>query len=123
MGWLPKTVHTLKVRGFHLLRRVVLDPGSQQSWQGVSYPSLRNLEVVFCGSSDKDLLHVCRLCPGLEHLTIVISMTPGHGGGQVPGQPPQHGLVASHLHSLCHNPHLVQCSVLVKVTLACDWWR
>jgi len=34
---------------------------------------------------------------------------------QAPGQPPQHGLVASHLHSLCHNPHLVQCSVLVKV--------
>ena len=61
----------------------MLDPQGQQTWQGASYPGLRTLEVVFCGSSDKDLLHVCRLCPGLEHVTIVISMTPGPGGGQV----------------------------------------
>ena len=61
----------------------MLDPQSRASWQGASYPSLKTLEVVFCGSSDKDLLHVCRLCPGLEHLTIVISMTPGQGGAQV----------------------------------------
>ena len=32
-----------------------------------------------------------------------------------PPQPPQHGMVASHLHSLCHNSSLVEAIVLVKV--------
>ena len=78
---------------------------------GPTYSQLRTLEIVFCGSSDKDLLHVCCLCPSLEHMTVVVSMSPA----QPPQQPPQHGMVASHLHSLCHNSRLVQAIVLVKV--------
>ena len=115
LGWLPKSVHTLKIRGFHLLRRVNLEPEGGRDHP--TYPHLRNLEVVFCGSSDRDLLHVCCLCPGLEYMTVVVSMTSA-GGAAPPGQPPQppqHGMVASHLHAVCHNPALVQCIVLVKV--------
>ena len=41
-------------------------------------------------------------------------MTPPPGPGPQP-QAPQQGMVASHLHSLCHNTSLVQCTVLVKV--------
>ena len=46
LEWLPRTVHTLKVKGCHLLRRVVLDPQSQQSWHGATYPHLR-YDIVF----------------------------------------------------------------------------
>ena len=110
LSWLPSTVTTLKVRGFHLLQ----SQGGNEEHGGVSYPSLKVLEVVFCGASDSNLLHLACLCPSLTHFTVVVSMTPPPGPGPQP-QAPQQGMVASHLHSLCHNPSLVQCTVLVKV--------
>jgi len=112
LSWLPSTVTSLKVRGFHLLQS---HAGGNEEHGGLSYPSLKILEVVFCGASDSNLLHLACLCPSLTHFTVVVSMTPapGHGGPQP--QAPQQGMVASHLHSLCHNPSLVQCTVLVKV--------
>jgi len=109
--WSPKTLHTLKIRGFHLLRRVNME---MAEGSGPSYPHIKTLEIVFCGSSDRELLHVCCLCPQLEHLTLVVSMT-AMMTPNAPPQPPQHGMVASHLHSLCHNSSLVEAIVLVKV--------
>jgi hypothetical protein len=67
---------------------------------------------VFCGSSDVNLLHISCLCPSLESLTVVVSMTAAPNPG---GPPLAQGMVASHLHSLCHNSGLVQCVVLVKI--------
>ena len=110
LSWLPSTVTTLKVRGFHLLQ----SHGGNEEHGSLSYPSLKILEVVFCGASDSNLLHLACLCPSLTHFTVVVSMTPAPGGPQQP-QAPQQGMVASHLHSLCHNPSLVQCTVLIKV--------
>ena len=109
-SWLPSTVTTLKVRGFHLLQ----SQGGNDEQGGVSFPSLKVLEVVFCGASDSNLLHLACLCPSLTHFTVGVSMTPPPGPGPQP-QAPQQGMVASHLHSLCHNTSLVQCTVLVKV--------
>ena len=110
LSWLPSTVTTLKVRGFHLLQS---NSGNEEHG-GLSYPSLKILEVVFCGASDSNLLHLACLCPSLTHFTVVVSMTPPPGPQPQP-QAPQQGMVASHLHSLCHNPSLVQCTVLIKV--------
>jgi len=107
LSWIPPTLTTLKVRGFHLLPSTSME-GEQG---GPSYPFLTTLEVVFCGTSDRDLLHLACLCPALRHLTVVVSMTSGGGG---PPAPPTEGLVTGHLHALCHNPGVVECIVLVK---------
>ena len=82
--------------------------------EGPSYPGLKSLTIVYCGASDRDLLHVCCLCPHLRHLTVVVSLVSTVHGPNHPPQPPQHGLVSSHLHSLCHNSSLIQVTVLVK---------
>ena len=94
-----------------MLRRVNLE---MLEGTGPTYPQIKTLEVVFCGSSDKDLLYVCCMCPNLEYVTVVVSMSPA-SPAQPPQQPPQHGMASTHLHSLCHNPRLVQAIVLVKV--------
>ena len=110
LGWLPSSVQNLKIRGFHLLRRVQAEI---QEGAGPTYNNLKLVEIVFCGSSDINLLHISCLCPSLEHLTVVVSMTSVPTAA--PPQPPTQGMVASHLHSLCHNSSLVQCIVLIKV--------
>jgi hypothetical protein len=114
LSWLPPSLAKLKVRGFHLLR----SGGAEEveGGGGPTYPGIKSLEFVFCGASDPHLLHVACLCPNLESLTVVVSMTGGQGGAP---QPPQQGMIASHLHSLCHNPSLVECIVLVKVSASC----
>ena len=86
-----------------------------QEGQGPTYLNIKKLEIVYCGSSDRDLLHVCCMCPGLQYVTIVVSMTPALSPGAPQPQPPQQGMVASHMHSLCHNPSVVEIIVLVKV--------
>jgi len=110
LGWLPSSVQNLKIRGFHLLRRVQAEI---QEGTGPTYNNIKLVEIVFCGSSDVNLLHISCLCPSLEHLTVVVSMTSVPTAA--PPQPPTQGMVASHLHSLCHNSALVQCIVLIKV--------
>jgi len=113
LSWLPQSVSTLKVRGFHLLHRPGA-PGGGEEGSGPKYPSVKSVEIVFCGSSDPNLLHISCLCPDLEKLTIVVSMIGSPTVAGPPG-PPTQGMVASHLHSLCHNNSLVECVVLVKV--------
>jgi len=109
LSWLPATLTSLTVRGFHLAAGRL----QQREGEGPTYPALRTLEIVFCGCSDPDLLHVSCLCPGLQHLTVVVSMVTLAPGG--PPQPPSQGMAASHLHSLCHNTNLVSAVALVKV--------
>jgi len=111
LSWLPPSVKNLKIRGFHLLRRI---QSEIQEGSGPSFNNLKSVEIVFCGSSDTNLLHISCMCPNLKHLTVVVSMT-STPNNNTPPQPPTQGMVASHLHSLCHNSSLVQCIVLIKV--------
>jgi len=110
LTWLPPSVQNVKVRGFHLLRRV---QSEIQEGSGPTYSNLKSVEIVFCGASDIHLLHISCMCPNLQHLTVVVSMTNTPNNG--PPQPPAQGMKASHLHSLCHNSDLIQCIVLIKV--------
>lgn len=108
--WLPPTVTNLKIRGFHLVRR----GAEPQEGKGQQFPHITHLEVVFCVTQDKNLLHVACLCPNLEHFTVVVSMGGGPGAGPGELHAPTIGMDASHLHSLCHAPNLTECVVLVK---------
>ena len=49
LSWLPKTVSSLTVRGFHLLRRLNLSV--MEEGAGPAYPHLRHLSVTLCGTS------------------------------------------------------------------------
>jgi len=109
LNWLSPSVKHLKIRGFHLIRR-----GEEpQEGKGKQFPHITHLEVVFCVTQDKNLLHVACLCPNLEKFTVVVSMGGAPGPCGTP-QPPPVGMDASHLHSLCHAPNLTECVVLIK---------
>ena len=85
-----------------------------QEGTGQQFPHITHLEVVFCITQDKNLLHLACLCPSLQQFVVVVSMGSGPPG---PGGAPQAqtiGMDASHLHSLCHAPLLTECVVLVK---------
>jgi len=109
LSWLPPTVSTVKVRGFHLVRRLNL---TVEEGAGPRYPRLAHLEVALCGSSDRDLLHCCCLCPNLVTLTVVVSLRSVTANAPPGGA--QQSLVSSHLHSLCHNNSLEEVIILVK---------
>jgi len=109
LSFLPPSVSSLKLKGFHLHRR----PGAEErEGDGPLYPNLRSLQLLFCGCSDMQVLHVSCLCPHLETLLLVVTLD--HQAGAQGEQHQAQGLDASHLHSLCHMDSLVTCVVLVK---------